>query len=240
MKLDGIEGRITFVTGGGRGIGRSIAERFRDLGARTATGDLTAPEIDDVLGLEVDVADEHQVDAAFATIEEQLGPVELLIVNAAVLKRGALEETTLSEWQRHLDVNLTGAFLCARRAISAMHASGFGRIVMIGSSAGITGAGAAPPALPAYAASKAGMMALAKSIALEHAANGITANALAPTLIRTEMSSDVPEEFVKGIIPMGRWGRPHEVADVAAFLCSDHAGFITGEIVDVNGGFLVD
>lgn len=240
MQLDGIEGRVAFVTGGGRGIGKAIAQRFRDCGARTAAGDLAAPEIPGVLGVEIDVADEQKVDQAFSTIERELGAVELLIINAGILKRDSLEETSLAEWQRHIDVNLTGAFLCARRAVPAMRRAGTGSIVMIGSSAGITGAGAAPPALPAYAASKAGMMALAKAIASEYAGIGIRANALAPTLIQTEMSSNVPSDFVEEVIPLGRWGKLEEAADVAIFLSSTHAGFITGEIVDVNGGFLID
>jgi NAD(P)-dependent dehydrogenase (short-subunit alcohol dehydrogenase family) len=120
-----------------------------------------------------------------------------------------------------------------------MREAGYGRIVAIGSSAGITGAGAAPPALSAYAASKAGVMALAKSIALEYAAHGITANALAPTLIDTGMLASVPDDF-RRVIPVGRYGRPEEIAALTAFLCSGHAGYITGEIVDINGGFLVD
>ena len=120
---------------------------------------------------------------------------------------------------------------CARRATAG--------IVIIGSSAGIDGAGAAPPPLPAYAASKAGAMALAKSIALEYAPHGITANALAPTLIDTGMLATLRDDF-RASIPVGRYGRPEEVADLAVFLCSAHAGYITGEIVDINGGYLID
>jgi 3-oxoacyl-[acyl-carrier protein] reductase len=240
MHLDGIEGRVAFVTGGARGIGRCIAERFRDLGARTAVGDLEAPAIDGVMGLAADITEEAQVDKAFTAIEHELGHVDFLILNAGVLARGSLEEITLADWQRVFDVNVNGAFLCARRAATAMREAGFGRIVMIGSSAGINGVGAAPTPLHAYAASKAAMMTLAKSIAAEYASAGITANALAPTLIRTEMAANVPEDLARQVIPLGRFGKPQEVADVAVFLCSEHAGFITGEIVDVNGGFLVD
>jgi len=235
-----LDGHVAFVTGAARGIGRCIAETLRDLGARTASGDLTAPEIDDVLGVEIDVTDEDSVARAFEAIERELGKVDLLVLNAGVLRRGPLEETTLADWQLHMDVNLTGAFLCARRALPAMREAGYGRLVVIGSSAGITGAGAAPPGLPAYAASKAGVMTLAKAIASEYAAEGVTANAIAPTLIRTEMTANVPESFAEGVIPMRRFGKPEEVASLVAYLCTPHAGFITGEIVDVNGGFLID
>jgi 3-oxoacyl-[acyl-carrier protein] reductase len=239
VKLDGIDGRIGFVTGGARGIGRRIAETFRDLGVRTAAGDLEPPDIPGVLGVEIDVADEQRVDRAFATIERELGHVELLVLNAGILLKASIEETSLADWQRVLDVNLTGGFLCARRALPAMRERGYGRIVAIGSSAGVTGAGAAPPPLPAYAASKAGIMALAKSIAGEYARTGVTANAIAPTLIDTGMATSVPAEIID-LVPLGRLGKPDEVADVAAFLCSAHADFITGEVVDVNGGFLMD
>jgi 2-hydroxycyclohexanecarboxyl-CoA dehydrogenase len=239
MRLDGIEGRVALVTGGSRGIGRCIAETLRDQGARVANADIDPEAVDGVLSVTLDVSDEESVEAAFTQIEAELGPVELLVLNAGILSKASLEDTTSADWRRMLEVNLTGPFLCARRAVGAMREAGYGRIVAIGSSAGITGAGAAPPALSAYAASKAGVMALAKSIALEYAAHGITANALAPTLIDTGMLANVPDDF-RRVIPVGRYGRPEEIAALTAFLCSGHAGYITGEIVDINGGFLVD
>jgi 3-oxoacyl-[acyl-carrier protein] reductase len=200
-----------------------------------AGGDLQAPELEDVLGVEVDVADEAAVDAAFASIETELGPVDLLVLNAGVFVIEPFEETTPASWRRTLEVNLTGAFLCARRALPAMRERGFGRVVAIGSSAGKTGGA---KSVAAYAASKAGIMAMTKSIASEYAGTGVTANALAPALIDTDMVAAMPEMRAK--VPLGRFGTPQEVADVVAFLCSTHSSFITGEVVDVNGGFLID
>jgi 2-hydroxycyclohexanecarboxyl-CoA dehydrogenase len=239
MQLDGIEGRVAVVTGGSRGIGRKMVERFRELGARTVALDLEPEEIDGVLSIATDVADEASVDRAIAEVEGTLGAPQLVVLNAGVLHKSPIEEHSLSDWQRVRDVNLTGPFLCARRVLCGMRTAGYGRLVIIGSSAGVNGAGAAPPALPAYAASKAGAMALAKSIALEYAEHGVTANALAPTLIDTGMLSTLTTDF-RSTIPLGRYGRPEEVADLAVFLCSGHAGYITGEVVDINGGYLID
>ncbi len=235
MRLDGIEGRVAFVTGGGRGIGRCIAETLRDLGARVAACDLEAPSVDGVLGLRADVTDEHQVDAAVSAVERELGPVELFVSNAGILIAEPLEQTAPDAWRRLLDVNLTGAFLCARRVLPGMRAAGYGRVVVIGSSAGKTGGGTAAAA---YSASKAALMTFAKSIAKEYASSGILSNAIAPALIDTEMIAGIDD--LRDRIPLKRYGRPQEVADVAAFLCSSHASFITGEIVDVNGGFVMD
>jgi NAD(P)-dependent dehydrogenase (short-subunit alcohol dehydrogenase family) len=235
MQLDGIEGRVALVTGGARGIGRVIAETLRDQGARVAAGDLQAPAIEGVLGVELDVTSAESVDAAFARTESELGPVDLLVLNAGVYVVEPFEQTSLESWRRTLDVNLTGAFLCAQRAVPAMRERGFGRIVAIGSSAGKTGG---KRHAAAYGASKAGIMVLAKSIASEYAEHGITANALAPALIDTEMIAGLPD--MTGMIPVGRLGRPEEVAGVVAYLCSTQAAYITGEVVDVNGGFLID
>ena len=239
MQLDGIEGRVAVVTGGSRGIGRKMVERFRELGARTVALDLEPEDIDGVLSIATDVADEASVDRAIGEVERVLGAPQIVVLNAGILHKSPIEEHSLSDWQRVLDVNLTGSFLCARRVLGGMRAAGYGRLVIIGSSAGVNGAGAAPPALPAYAASKAGAMALAKSIALEYAEHGVTANALAPTLIDTGMLSTLTTDF-RSTIPLGRYGRPEEVADLAVFLCSGHAGYITGEVVDINGGYLID
>jgi NAD(P)-dependent dehydrogenase (short-subunit alcohol dehydrogenase family) len=235
VQLDGIEGRVALVTGGGRGIGRQIAETLRDQGARTADGDLDAPELDGVLGVELDVTSEASIEAAFARVEAELGPVELLVLNAGIYVVEPFEQTSPESWRRTIDVNLTGAFLCARRALPAMREARYGRIVALGSSAGKTGG---KRHAAAYGASKAGIMVMAKSIASEYAEFGITANALAPALIDTDMIAGLPDMSAQ--IPVGRLGKPEEVAAVVAFLCSTQAAYITAEVVDVNGGFLVD
>ncbi|MGH2949112.1 MAG: SDR family NAD(P)-dependent oxidoreductase [Solirubrobacteraceae bacterium] len=236
MRLDGYEGRVALVTGAGRGIGRRICERFTEQGARVAGLDLAEPEIPDVLGVVADVTDPDAVEAAFARAEGALGTVELLVLNAGVFIVEPFESTTLDQWERTMAVNLTGAFLCARRALPGMRAAGYGRVLAIGSSAGVNGGASA---CAAYAASKAGIMCLAKSIANEYAGTGVTANALAPALIDTPMMGEQPPGMADRV-PIGRLGTPDDVADLATYLCSGHSGYVTGEVVDVNGGFLID
>jgi 3-oxoacyl-[acyl-carrier protein] reductase len=175
------------------------------------------------------------VEQAFGRVERELGPVEMLVLNAGVYVVETLEETMFESWRRTMQVNLDGVFLCAWRALPSMRQRRHGRVVAIGSSAGKTG-GKRPGA--AYAASKAGVMTLAKALAFEYAADGVTVNAIAPALIETEMIAGLSD--LSALIPVGRLGQPQDVADLVAFLCSTHAGFITGEVVDVNGGFLID
>ena len=235
IQVEGLQGRVAVVTGAGRGIGRRIAEVLAGNGARVAALDLEAPAHAGMLGVACDVADDQAVDAAFATVEEQLGAASVLVLNAGIYPIVPFEEMTLAVWQRTIDVNLTGGFLCARRVLPGMRTAGYGRIVAMGSSAGKAGGARS---VAAYAASKAGIMTLAKSIANEYAAFGVTANALAPALIDTEMIAGTRDLVSR--IPVGRFGTPDEVAALVAFLCSAHAGYITGEVTDINGGFLVD
>lgn len=235
MRLDGLDKRVALVTGASRGIGRCIAETLRDQGARVAAGDLRAPEIDGVLGVTMDVRSEASVDEGFAFIEAELGAVDVLVLNAGIYVVENLEDTTLQSWRETMAVNLDGAFLCARRALPGMRERGYGRVVAVGSSAGKTG-GKRPAA--AYGASKAGIMTLAKGLAQEFGGTGVTVNAVAPALIDTDMIAGLPD--LSSLIPVGRVGQPQDVAEMVAFLASGHAGYITGEVVDITGGFLID
>jgi 3-oxoacyl-[acyl-carrier protein] reductase len=235
LHVDGLEGRVAVVTGAARGIGHRIAEVLHENGALVAGLDIKPPTDEWILGLSCDVSSEADVEASFAAVEEQLGTVSVLVINAGIYPVESFESTTLDLWKRTIDINLTGAFLCARRVLGPMREMGYGRIVTMGSSAGKAG-GARNVA--AYAASKAGVMTLAKSIANEYAAYGITSNSLAPALIDTEMIAEQHDLISR--IPVGRFGTVDEVAALVAFLCSSHAGYITGEVTDINGGFLID
>jgi NAD(P)-dependent dehydrogenase (short-subunit alcohol dehydrogenase family) len=227
---------VALVTGAGRGIGRRICERFAELGAGVAGLDLAQPDIPGTLGVASDVTDPDAVAAAFDRVEGEVGPVDILVLNAGIFVVEPFESTSLELWERTMAVNLTGAFLCARRALPAMRQAGYGRVLAIGSSAGVNGGASA---CAAYAASKAGIMCMAKSIANEYAGTGITSNALAPALIDTPMMGEQPPGMAERV-PVGRLGTADDVADLVAYLCSGHAGYITGEVVDINGGFLVD
>jgi len=237
LKLNGFEQRVAVVTGAGRGIGRAIGTTLSALGAQVAFADLAPPTDlpEGAIGVAMDVTDEGSVDAGFAVVESSLGPVDIVVLNAGVFRVESLEDTSFESWRFTMAVNLDGPFLCCRRVLPGMRERGYGRIVAIGSSAGKTG-GAKDVA--AYAASKAGVMTLMKSVASQYARAGITANALAPTLIDTEMIAGMAD--LHESVPVGRLGRPQEVADLVAYLASEHAGFITGEVVDINGGFFID
>jgi len=235
IQVEGLDGRTAIVTGAGRGIGQRIAEVLAGNGARVAALDLEAPDHAGILGIACDVSDEAAVENAFGDVERDLGAVSVLVLNAGIFPIVPFEETTRELWDRTLAINLTGAFLCARRAVPAMREAGYGRIVGMGSSAGKAGGARS---VAAYAASKAGLMTRMKSIAQEYASHGITANALAPTLIDTPMIANTRDLVSR--IPVGRFGTVDEVASLVAFLCSSHAGYITGEVTDINGGFLID
>jgi len=235
IQVDGLDTRVAVVTGAGRGIGQAIAEALAANGARVAALDLEAPRHAGIVGIACDVSDETAVDTAFARVEEELGTVSVVVLNAGVFPIVPFIETDLETWDRTLAINLTGAFLCARRALQGMREQRYGRIVALGSSAGKTGG---TKSVAAYAASKAGVMAMTKSIASEFAREGITANALAPSLIDTPMISGARDLMEQ--IPVGRFGKPEEVAALVCFLASEHAAYITGEVTDINGGYLID
>ena len=234
VRVEGLQDRVAIVTGGGRGIGLAIGRLLAENGARVAALDLTPPDEPAILGLEADVSDEAAVDAAVDEVEAKLGQPTILVLNAGILPLVPLEDTSTELWERTLAINLTGAFLVARRTLPGMRALGYGRVVGLGAAAGKAGGARSA----AYAASKAGLMTLVKSIAAEYARDGITANIVAPALIDTQLLGATRE--VAGRVPVGRLGTAEEVASAVVFLLSGEAGYITGEVLDINGGTLID
>ena len=244
-----LAGRTSLITGAARGIGKAIATRFAGEGASLILADLrdSAELLDSLrrdgaraLSFQVDITDAAAVSAMVDQVTASFGPIDILVNNAGIITRGTIMDLTYEAWKRVLDVNVNGTFNCCKAVIPSMVKAGFGRILNISSIAGKMGD---ITAAPAYGASKGAINALTKSLARQLAQFGITVNAVAPHAIETEMSAEWSaekrSEIIRGI-PLKRLGKPREVADAALFLVSDAAGFITGEIMDVNGGTLMD
>ena len=227
--------RTVLVTGGNRGIGRAIAQAFVKQGDRVAVTHRGSGAPEGMFGVRCDITDSAAVDSAFAAVEAELGPVEVLVANAGITDDTLLLRMTDEQFERVLDTNLTGAFRCAKRASGKMLRARWGRIIFISSVVGLYGGAGQVN----YAASKAGLVGMARSITRELGTRNITANVVAPGFIDTEMTDVLPEarraEILKAI-PAGRLAQPDEVAAAVTWLAGDSAGYVTGAVIPVDGG----
>jgi 2-hydroxycyclohexanecarboxyl-CoA dehydrogenase len=243
--------RVAVVTGGASGIGLGVAKNFVRDGYHVALMDLNGAEkaaIDlqgggsKVLGFELDVSDRAAVAAAYERIRAELGPVEIVVTSAGIESFISTLELTPETWDKVITVNLTGTFNTIQPALKDMVAAGWGRIVTISSSSAQSGA----PHMAHYTASKGGVISLTKSLAVEFAKQGITANTIPPSLVDTPMSrqaeaaGDFPGvDVIAPMVPLGRAAMPADIADMVSYLCGDQGGYITGQVIGVNGGMYI-
>jgi 3-oxoacyl-[acyl-carrier protein] reductase len=228
-------GRSVLVTGGNRGIGLAIARAFAAQGDDVAVTYRGKPPPEDLFGVRCDVTDTAQVDAAFTEIEAKHGAVEVLVANAGITDDTLLMRMDEEQFTRVLDANLTGTFRVAKRATRAMLKARWGRMIFISSVVGMAGS----PGQVNYAASKAGLIGVARSITRELGGRNITANVITPGFIATDMTDAVTEERKKSIlasVPAGRYGQVDEVAAAVTFLASDAAAYVNGAVLPVDGG----
>lgn len=249
MTID-LSGQVAMVTGGSRGIGLAIAGRLCSAGAKVglvarnqgrvqaAVEELGGQGCGRALGVPADVGNPAQVEAAVARIEQELGPIDILVNNAGFTRDGVLVRMSPEDWDAVLDVNLTGAFLVMKQVARGMMKRRRGRIINITSIVGITGnRGQAN-----YAASKAGLIGLTKAVARELASRHVLVNAVAPGFIETDLTRDLAEDARTALeqrIPLQRLGNPGDVAGAVLFLASDLAGYITGQVLVVDGGMVM-
>jgi 3-oxoacyl-[acyl-carrier protein] reductase len=227
--------RVVLVTGGSKGIGHGIAFRLAKAGHRVAATYRSGEVPADVLGVQCDVTDPAQVEAAFAQVESTLGAVEVLIANAGITRDTLLMRMSDEDWDSVIATNLSGAFRVARRAARPMIRGKFGRIIFLSSVVGMMGSAGQVN----YAASKSGLVGMARSLARELGSRGITANVVAPGFIETDMTAELGDDLIKKYaeqIPLGRFGSVDDVAGTIEFLVSDAASYITGAVIPVDGG----
>ncbi len=248
MKL---KDRVAIVTGAARGIGKAIALTFVREGAKVAIVDVDKESLNilkseiikkggEVIPLFCDITHSADVREMASQVQKAFGRIDILVNNAGIIRRGTIETVTEEDWDRVIEVNLKGTFNCCKAVAGIMKQQAYGKIVNISSIAGKMGD---ITSAPGYGPSKAGVDALTKTLARQLAPYSINVNAVSPHAIETEMSAQWSEERRREIIssiPLGRLGKPEDVAEAVLFLASDEASFITGEILDVNGGALMD
>ncbi len=223
------------MTGGNRGIGRAIAQAFLDAGDKVAVTTRNGGAPDGALDVRCDITDQAAVDAAFAAVEAAHGPVEILVANAGITKDTLLLRMSEDDWSSVIDTNLTGSYRLAKRAAKGMLRQRKGRLIFISSVVGLLGsAGQAN-----YAASKAGLVGVARSLARELGSRSITANVVAPGFVETDMTgvlTDEQKDAIKAQVPLGRYAAPEEIAGTVVWLASDAAAYVTGAVIPVDGG----
>jgi 3-oxoacyl-(acyl-carrier-protein) reductase len=227
-------GRVVLVTGGNRGIGLACARAFADQGDRVAVTHRTEP-VDGVVSVRCDVSSPAEVDEAFRAVEDQLGKVEVLVANAGITRDNLVLRMTDEDFSSVVDTNLGGAFRAVKRAVPGMVRARQGRIILISSVVGMLGSAGQVN----YAASKSGLIGMARSLARELGSRGITVNVVAPGFVETDMTAGLADERkaeIRSAVPLGRMATAEEVAGVVTWLASPAASYITGAVIPIDGG----